>query len=472
IATLTARSVRSSDSTTPSSGTSQSSPTSARKGVSVSGSGKKTKLKRFFFRIKESIGLVEKTEISKTFTESVAHLDKYKQCLDTLTEAVRAAIQENPSYQKQEHKLELAPPAGQEEYELVATCLKDRGGFDDYKNQKKQINLYEKQGIEHREYIRKARRSIQNIRSFIQDDYWVINTQRTELENLRRDMDFAKAELKAAKDEQLLAVKNQLYTLAVSAFEEKLKHINHSANYGGKGSQFKKLEKQIRRSTSTEFQGRAKIVIDETINQSDNTRALKKFFHRLKENVGLVERTEFSKELNDAFDNMDNYKLCLDRLGEAVCQVIQGNPKFRKMDHKMELAPPPDEDPYELVSAWLTNSKAFEDYKNFKTQVSLYQKQAIEHREYIRRARQLDNLRIEMDFARAELKAAKEPQLVDLKNKLYDQAVRSFEAKLKEVTKLMDAVPKNKESHLADVIEWTNCTRMYHEKMAKLLEET
>ncbi|KAK5986284.1 BAR domain-containing protein [Trichostrongylus colubriformis] len=260
---------------------------------------------------------------------------------------------------------------------------------------------------------------------------------------------------------------------------------------GPKSSSMKPLNSQVCPGFTTSGKG---VVSRVDNNQSDNTRALKKFFHRLKENVGLVERTEFSKELNDAFDNMDNYKLCLDRLGEAVCQVIQGNPKFRKMDHKMELAPPPDEDPYELVSAWLTNSKAFEDYKNFKTQVSLYQKQAIEHREYIRRARralhnirtfiqhhywvvgihrtELDNLRIEMDFARAELKAAKEPQLVDLKNKLYDQAVRSFEAKLKEVTKLMDAVPKNKESHLADVIEWTNCTRMYHEKMAKLLEET
>ncbi|KAK6025301.1 hypothetical protein OSTOST_08805 [Ostertagia ostertagi] len=208
----------------------------------------------------------------------------------------------------------------------------------------------------------------------------------------------------------------------------------------------------------------------------------------------MTERTEFSKELSDAFEHLDNYKLCLDRLNESVCQVIQRDPSFRKMDQKMELAPPPGQDPYELVTAWLTNSKTFDDYKNHKAQVSLYEKQATEHRDYIRRARralhnirtfvqhdywivgiqrtELDNLRIEMDFAKAELKAAKEPQLVDLKNKLYAQAVKAFEEKLKEVTKLMDAVPKNKEAHLADVIEWTNCTRVYHEKMAKLLENT
>ncbi|VDO97665.1 unnamed protein product [Heligmosomoides polygyrus] len=194
--------------------------------------------------------------------------------------------------------------------------------------------------------------------------------------------------------------------------------------------------------------------------QSDNKRALKKFFYRLKENIGLAERTEFSKTLSDAFDDLDKYKLCLDRLSESVCTVIQGNSAFRKMDRK--------------------------------TQIGLYEKQAVEHREYIRRARralhsirtfiqhdywiigiqrtELDNLRAEMDFAKSELKSAKDPQLVDLKNKVYNQAVHAFEGKLNEVTKLMDAVPKNKENHAADLIEWTNCTRVYHEKMAKLLE--
>ncbi|KAK6043485.1 hypothetical protein COOONC_19009, partial [Cooperia oncophora] len=188
------------------------------------------------------------------------------------------------------------------------------------------------------------------------------------------------------------------------------------------------------------------------------------------------------------------FQLCLDGLNDAVCQVIQRNPVFRKVDQQMSLAPPPNQDPYELVTACLKSGNAFEDYKNFKTQVSLYEKQAVEHREYIRRARralhnirtfvqhdywivgiqrtELDNLRIEMDFAKAEVKAAKEPQLIDLKNKLYSQAVKAFQDKLKEVTKLMDAVPKNKEAHLEDVIEWTNCTRVYHEKMAKLLEGT
>ncbi|KAK6043487.1 hypothetical protein COOONC_19008 [Cooperia oncophora] len=201
--------------------------------------------------------------------------------------------------------------------------------------------------------------------------------------------------------------------------------------------------------------------------QCDNKRALRKFVHRVKENIGMVERTEFSKELSDAFEQLDNYKLCLDGLNDAVCQVIQRNPVFRKVDQQMSLAPPPNQDPYELVTACLKSGNAFEDYKNFKTQVSLYEKQAVEHREYIRRARralhnirtfvayqlgyklflELDNLRIEMDFAKAEVKAAKEPQLIDLKNKLYSQAVKAVQDKLKEVTKTVwMQSPKTKNS--------------------------
>lgn len=93
--------------------------------------------------------------------------------------------------------MDLTPPPGSEEHELVAAWLLNGGGFEDYKvsaqklfpgllyhkpsfkNQKKLLDLYEKQGSEHREYIKKARASIGNIRTFIQNDYWVIGTQRT-----------------------------------------------------------------------------------------------------------------------------------------------------------------------------------------------------------------------------------------------------------------------------------------------------
>ncbi|KAK6048255.1 hypothetical protein COOONC_14240 [Cooperia oncophora] len=127
--------------------------------------------------------------------------------------------------------MEMQSPAGEEEHELVAACLGKGGGLEDYKNNKVQVELFEKQGNRRREYITKARSSIENIRTFVQNDYWVIGTHRTELNTLRRDMDFAKAELKAAKDAQLVGIKNQLYNLAVTAFEEKLKQVSQIRLY-------------------------------------------------------------------------------------------------------------------------------------------------------------------------------------------------------------------------------------------------
>lgn len=89
---------------------------------------------------------------------------------------------------------------------------------------------------------------------------------------------------------------------------------------------------------------------------------------------------------------------------------------------------------------------------------------------------ELDTLRREMDFAKAELKAAKDEQLVAVKNQLYNMAVAAFEEKLKkvrlttrslfrrstegalQVTALVDDLPKNKATHVADLEEWVTCT--------------
>ncbi|CAJ0592830.1 unnamed protein product [Cylicocyclus nassatus] len=193
--------------------------------VQPMGSKRVQNVKRFFFRIKETIGMTEKTEVSKAFKDSLAHLDKYKICLDTLAEAVCGTIQENPSYRKEDHKMEMAPPANEEEHEMVAKYLESKTDFNDYTNQKKLIDLYMKLGNEKREYIRRGRRSLHNIRTFIQYHYWVIAMRRNELEKLRREMDFAKSELKGAKEPQLIAYKNKLYQEAVTAFQIKLREL-------------------------------------------------------------------------------------------------------------------------------------------------------------------------------------------------------------------------------------------------------
>uniref|UniRef100_A0A158P913 BAR domain-containing protein n=1 Tax=Angiostrongylus cantonensis TaxID=6313 RepID=A0A158P913_ANGCA len=195
--------------------------------------------------------------------------------------------------------------------------------------------------------------------------------------------------------------------------------------------------------------------------ENDNKRAIKKFLHRLKETAGIAERTKFSKKLSDAMEHMDRYKLCLDQVSDALYKATQENGRFR--------------------------------VTNYKEQIALYQRQATEHRDYLQRARralhnirsfvqheywvialqrtELGSLRREMDFAKADLEATKEPKLIESKTKVYNKAAADFEKKLAEVTSLMDGFPKIKILHVADILDWAKCTRQYHEEMAKLLDK-
>uniref|UniRef100_A0A1I7XMU9 BAR domain-containing protein n=1 Tax=Heterorhabditis bacteriophora TaxID=37862 RepID=A0A1I7XMU9_HETBA len=193
--------------------------------------------------------------------------------------------------------------------------------------------------------------------------------------------------------------------------------------------------------------------------------------------------------------DLKHKNLCLDNLAHAMCEVTQENPKHRTSDYlQMEIDSPPGEDQYEKVAFYLRNNKTFENYKKCKIHIEVYDKMAAEHREYVRRARcllknirafikhdylvidihrgELDQRRREMDFAKSELKAAKELQLIEVKSQQYNQAVQTFEEKLNEVTTMLDLLPKNKEAHINDLLEWTIHTRQHHEKMAKLLDLT
>ncbi|EYC18113.1 hypothetical protein Y032_0028g1684 [Ancylostoma ceylanicum] len=141
--------------------------------------GNKKKMKRFFHKFKETIGIAERTEFSKALSEAMEDMDRYKLCLDRLADAMCTEIQQNPRFRKIEKQMELAPPENQDEYDLVAAWLRTQKDFDDYSNKKIQIDMYQKMATEHREYIRRSRRALHNIRTFIQHDYWVVGLQRT-----------------------------------------------------------------------------------------------------------------------------------------------------------------------------------------------------------------------------------------------------------------------------------------------------
>ncbi|KAJ1351983.1 hypothetical protein KIN20_017144 [Parelaphostrongylus tenuis] len=77
-----------------------------------------------------------------------------------------------------------------------------------------------------------------------------------------------------------------------------------------------------------------------------------------------------------------------------------------------------------------------------------------------------------MDFAKSELKAAKDEQLIAVKDHVYKLAVAAFEEKLKQLTAMLDQLPNSKAAHVADLEELIRCTKRYHERMALLSVES
>uniref|UniRef100_A0AC35G189 Uncharacterized protein n=1 Tax=Panagrolaimus sp. PS1159 TaxID=55785 RepID=A0AC35G189_9BILA len=74
-----------------------------------------------------------------------------------------------------------------------------------------------------------------------------------------------------------------------------------------------------------------------------------------------------------------------------------------------------------------------------------------------------------MDFAKHELKNAKTPEVVEMKNSVYENSQKHFETQLQKVLALLDQFPKMKDSHLKDVQTFHAIYKVYHEQMSHVL---
>uniref|UniRef100_A0AC34FXB7 BAR domain-containing protein n=1 Tax=Panagrolaimus sp. ES5 TaxID=591445 RepID=A0AC34FXB7_9BILA len=81
----------------------------------------------------------------------------------------------------------------------------------------------------------------------------------------------------------------------------------------------------------------------------------------------------------------------------------------------------------------------------------------------------LNERRQDMDFAKHELKNAKAPEVVEMKNLVYENAQKHFESQLQKVLQLLDQFPKWKEVHLKDIQQFQTVYKLYHEQMSHVL---
>ncbi|KAI6188719.1 BAR domain-containing protein [Aphelenchoides besseyi] len=213
----------------------------------------------------------------------------------------------------------------------------------------------------------------------------------------------------------------------------------------------------------------------------------KKFFMKVGEKIGTVERTEFSPQFNESCKEFDNYKTVIEDVAVKICQVIQQNHKvipFPLGDMK-SVVDAPGQGPYELLSGALSKANEFlgpnlsaslaqlaAEYGAAEREFQQQGRRAIhfirnflrvEYDELNEQRRLLCRARQNMDFARYELSKAKTPETIGTRGVLYENAQREYNDQMTKVVGLLDGIQKHKEKHAEEVVNFYNAYRRYHE---------
>uniref|UniRef100_A0AC34RAK2 BAR domain-containing protein n=1 Tax=Panagrolaimus sp. JU765 TaxID=591449 RepID=A0AC34RAK2_9BILA len=222
--------------------------------------------------------------------------------------------------------------------------------------------------------------------------------------------------------------------------------------------------------------------------------AMKKFFLRLTEKMGGIEKTEYTPEFNDSCHEIDNYKLSLEDMTTYLIGIAQRNPKNAPIPFvRMEFDYHVGQNPYELlipaiqqysgllndsnmISKQLQSSeKLGQLYRDFHRRARRSLKEiryflSVEYSEFCEARRVLNQRRQDMDYAKHELKNAKAPEVIDMKNRVFEHAKSLFDEELAKVLKIMGMYPRQKESHAKNVVTFFALYRLFHEQMALALK--
>uniref|UniRef100_A0A7E4VY69 BAR domain-containing protein n=1 Tax=Panagrellus redivivus TaxID=6233 RepID=A0A7E4VY69_PANRE len=212
---------------------------------------------------------------------------------------------------------------------------------------------------------------------------------------------------------------------------------------------------------------------------------IKRFFLKFTQKMGGIEKTEYSKQFLDTIHDVENYKMVIDDLVISLMSIAQRNARWASHPmERMEFEYDDNENPYERMSpvfgTWSSLLKEPITDLNYKQ----IDKMGVYHRDFHRRARRalrdmrqflcidfpelqearrvLNQKRQDMDYAKYELRNAKSPEVIEMKNQVYEHSQKLFEEELQKVLRMLDAFPKQKESHLRNVQAFHTVYRYYH----------
>ncbi|KAH7728136.1 Protein F38A5.6 [Aphelenchoides avenae] len=208
---------------------------------------------------------------------------------------------------------------------------------------------------------------------------------------------------------------------------------------------------------------------------------------RIIQTLGVKQKTKYPDTFLAGMEELENYTKSLQKVANDLCGLLQQNPKLLPEPlGKMEVEPPAGQDPFEQLGQTLNSvSTMLDDKKLISRYIELTAKLAEQHREFQKTGRrvihsirtflnvnyidlidmrkELTNYRDYMDMKKYELENAKTPEMINVKNKEYEEALREYTNHLAKITSLLDGLAVHKETHTRELTKFFAAYRKYHE---------
>ena len=129
-------------------------------------------VKRFFLKFTEKMGGIEKTEYSQQFLDTCKEIDNYKLSLEDLVENLIAISQRNSKFlQRPIEKMQFEYDENENPYEKLLPSLRTTISLLASNPIEKYYKSVEKCATLHRDFHRRTKRSLRDIRQFLCFDF-------------------------------------------------------------------------------------------------------------------------------------------------------------------------------------------------------------------------------------------------------------------------------------------------------------
>ncbi|KAI6241070.1 BAR domain-containing protein [Aphelenchoides fujianensis] len=181
--------------------------------------------KKLFMKLGERVGAVERTEYSAHFLNACRELDQYKVVIEDVAQKLCVLLQQNPKHVPQPlGAMHVEYAEGRNPFELLQGALHKAAGHLEEAPLQQHAEVAKRHAGALKDFQRKGRRALHQIRTFLNVDFDAITEQRRLLNRARQDMDYARHELRNAKSAESIRARNSVIGLLDGSLQQREKH--------------------------------------------------------------------------------------------------------------------------------------------------------------------------------------------------------------------------------------------------------